>query len=320
MKKILFFIALAVITLTSMTGTLFASGVTSGNGKMSGIVTDKETGQPLEGVTIKLFFPSEKAFHQPFPKTDQEGKWKVLYIRKGRWDIDFVKPGYEVIKISYYVDPAPGRAIPPIELALPKMQGPSIGQEVVQEIENAKNLMAEGKIDQALKALEDILAKYKEETGIDIVYLYIGNCYAMQNQYAKAIEFFKKSLEKFPKNKEIILSIGNAYNNLQDYDQALQWFDQLKIEEISNVDTLYNIGAIAYNKGDLEKAATFFKKSIEVDQDFADGYYQLGMALTGMDGKQADAVAALQKFIELAPDSPNVETAKAVIDAYKDVK
>lgn len=297
-----------------------SAGVTSGKGKMSGIVTDTETGKPIEGVTVKLFYPSQNSFHRPFPKTGKDGVWKVHYVRKGRWDLDFSKQGYEVKKISFFVDTTPGKAKPSIELSLKKMEGPAVGQEVVKEIEAAKGLMVDKKYDAAIQALEGILEKYKEESGIDIVYLYIGNCYSMKNQYQKAIEYFKKSIEKFPKNKEIILSIGNAYNNMQNFDKAIEWFNKLKIEEIGNVDTLYNIGVIAYNKGDLVKAAKFFGKSVEVDQSFAIGYYQLGMALLGVEGKQKEAVVALKKYIELDPESANAATAKEVIKAYKDVK
>jgi len=215
------------------------------------------------------------------------------------------------------VDSTPGTANPSIDITLRKLEGPAVGQQVIQEIESAKGFLDEKKYDDAIKAFNGILEKYKEESGIDIVYLYIGNCFAMKGEYAQAVEFFKKSLEKFPKNKEIILSIGNAYNNMSDQENALAWFSKLSIDEIGNVDTLYNIGVIYYNSGDMVGAARYFQKSVDVDPSFADGFYQLGMTLAGIEERQQDSVAALEKFVQLAPDSPNVETAKAVIEAYK---
>jgi tetratricopeptide (TPR) repeat protein len=295
---------------------VFSAGLTSGKGKMSGTVTDVETGEPIPGVTVKLYFPGVKAFHKPFPKTDNEGKWKVHYVRKGRWDLDFSKSGYEVKQISFFVDPTPGTKNPPITIQLKKSEGPTVAQEVVTEIEKAKGLMVDGKYDKAVTAMLEILEKNKGESGIDIVYLYIGNCYALKGDYNKGIEYYKKSLEKFPKNKELIVSIGNAYNNINDHENAMKWFSKLKIDDIGNVDTLYNIGVISYNKGDFEGAAKCFKKTTEIDGNFADGYYQLGMTLTALN-KQKEAVTALKKFMELAPDSPNFETAKAIVDAFK---
>jgi tetratricopeptide (TPR) repeat protein len=298
---------------------LFAGALTSGKGKMSGTVMDKETGQPLEGVTVKLFFPEVNQFHKPFPKTDKEGKWKALYVRKGLWNLDFEKSGYEPKKISFFVDPSPGTKNPSLDVALKKMEGPAVADTVVKEIESAKTLIVEKHYDKALKKLHEIVETHKEDPGIDIVYLYVGNCYGAKNDYGKAIEYYKKSLDKFPRHKDLLLSIGNAYNNLKDYPKAMEYFKKLSIDDIGNTDTLYNIGAIAYNDGDFETSAKYFKKATEINPQFADAFYQLGMTLTGLN-KQQEAIAALEKFIELAPDSPNAATAKAVIDAFKETK
>jgi predicted Zn-dependent protease len=299
-----------------MSALLFSSALTKGKGKMSGVVTDQDTGNPIAGVTVKLFMAEIGDFHQPFPKTDAEGKWSVYYVRKGRWDLDFVKDGYEVKKISYVVDPTPGTKNPPIELQLKKLEGPAVGQEIMKEIAKANNLMVEKKYDEALKDLLAIHEKYQGEPGIEIVYVHIGNCYSLKGDYQKAIQYYLKSQEKFPNNKEIILSIGNAYNNLQDFAKALEWFNKLKVDEIGNVDTLYNIGVIAYNNNNFEQALTYFKKATEIDNQFADGFFQLGMTYIGME-KNQEGIVALKKFMELAPDSPNYETAKAVVDAFK---
>ncbi|UCH95675.1 MAG: tetratricopeptide repeat protein [Candidatus Aminicenantes bacterium] len=313
-KKVFSIVVILVITLCS--SSLLFPQLTRGKGKMSGQVTDQETGQPLAGVTVKLYCPGVQQYYEPSPKTDAEGKWKVFYVRKGRWDLDFVKEGYEVKKISFFVDPTPGTKNPPIELQLRKLTGPALTQDIMKEVKNAAALITEKKYDQALQELQAVLEKYKEEAGVNIVYLHMGNIYSYKGQYQKALEYYLKSLEKFPDNKEIILSIGNAYSNLNDFDKATEWFNKLNIDDIGNVDTLYNIGVIAYNKGDFERAVTFFKKATEIDSQFADGFYQLGMTYVALE-KNQEGVAALKKFMEIAPDSPNYETAKAVVEAFE---
>jgi tetratricopeptide (TPR) repeat protein len=299
-----------------MSGMVFAGGLTSGKGKMSGFVKDKETGQPIEGVTVKLFFTLVGQYHKPFPKTDKNGKWKIHYVRKGNWNLDFEKKGYEIKKISFFVDPTPGTKNPPIEVSLARMEGPVVSDTVRKEMNAAKAMMANNNIDGALKSFLKIQQENADDPGIDIVYLFIGNCYASKNDYNKAIEYYQKSLQKFPKNKNLLVSIGNAYNNLKDYDKAMEWFSKLSIDDISNRDTLYNIGVIAYNKGDFSAAAKYFKKATDISPDFAEAFYQLGMTYTALN-KQAEAIAALKKFMELDKESPNYETAKAIVEAFQ---
>lgn len=306
--------ALIVMIVYMMSGLVFA-GLTTGKGKMSGVVLDKETGQPIEGVTIKLFHIEVKQFHKPFPKTNKDGKWRIHYVRKGNWNLDFEKKGYEIKKITFFVDPTPGSKNPPIEISLGKVEGPVVSDTVMKEVNAAKTLLAENKIDDALKGFLKILKENPDDPGIDIVYLYVGNCFAAKNDYNKAIDYYQQSLQKFPKNKNLLVSIGNAYNNIKDYDKAMQWFSKLSIDDIGNKDTLYNIGAIAYNKGDFDAAVKYFKKATDISPDFAEAFYQLGMTYTGLN-KQAEAIAALKKVIELAPDSQNAATAKSIIDAF----
>jgi cytochrome c-type biogenesis protein CcmH/NrfG len=59
--------------------------------------------------------------------------------------------------------------------------------------------------------------------------------------------------------------------------------------------------------------------AVDHNGDFADGWYQLGMTFVAVN-KQKEAIDALNTFLKLAPDSPNAQTAKAIIDAFKKSK
>lgn len=315
-KKVFLMFVITGMLVTAWMPTLLFSQLTSGRGRMYGTVIEEGTGSPLEGVTVKLFFPKSNAYHTPEPKTDAEGKWNVTYVRGGLWNLDFVKDGYETKRISFVVDERAGLAKPSIDVQMKKLEGPAAAKSILDEINTAVALIAEKKIDQALKELQAIQEKFQGQPGIEIVYLHMGNCYSSKSDYQKAIEFYLKALEKFPNNSEIILCIGNAYGNLNDFDNAMEWFNKLKIDDIGNVDTLYNIGVIAYNKGDFDRALTFFKKATEIDSEFADGLFQLGMTYTALD-KPQEAVEVLKKFMQLDPQSPNFDAAKAVVEAFE---
>lgn len=287
----------------------------TGNGKIRGVVTDTVTGEPIEGVTIKLYSVRAAGSLKPSPTTDKSGKWRAFHIRGGMWNIDFEKVGYETKKISYNVQTTPGMRNDPIEITLKKVEGPTLDAKVVAEINKAKELMAQDKYQDALAMFDEIKVKYKDLSGIAIVNLYVGNTYSALEQYEKAISAYKEALAKYPKNMDLILSIGNAYTNMNQTDKAMEWLGKLPFEEIHNVDTLYNLGVNFYNSGKYQDAIKYFEKATKINNEFAPAYYQLGMTFTALN-KIPEAVAALKKFMELDPESPDYQTAKAIIDAF----
>ncbi|MFH2108267.1 MAG: tetratricopeptide repeat protein [Chrysiogenia bacterium] len=311
MKKVLVVVAAVIFLSVS----LFAQSGVSGKGKIKGIVFD-ESGKPLDGVTIKLFSLRAQAFFMPYPKTDNEGKWKAIFLRGGSWNIDFEKTGYETKKISYRVDERPGSKQPEIEVKLTKIEGIALTDSIVSELEKGNLLFSAKKFQEAMLVYEDIL---KKNPDVFIIYKNIGNCYFALEKYDRAVEFYLKLFEKQPKSVEIMNLIGNSYVNAKNMEKAMEWYGKIPFEDIKDADTLYNIGANLTNNNKNDQAVKYFQRAVEVDTDFAEGYYQLGMTFTALN-RIPEALEALKKFMELAPDSPNLGTAKAIVDAFSKVK
>ncbi len=78
---------------------------------------------------------------------------------------------------------------------------------------------------------------------------------------------------------------------------------------------IYNIGINFYNAMDYKRAVGYFKRAVEFKEEFGEAYYQLGMTYVALN-KVKDALTALNKFMELAPDSPNFGTAKEIVKAF----
>jgi tetratricopeptide (TPR) repeat protein len=83
----------------------------------------------------------------------------------------------------------------------------------------------------------------------------------------------------------------------------------------------YNLGALLVNAGQNEPAGEAFKAAIDKDPNYADAQYQYGVYLLSKatvtaDGKTTPApgtVDALQKYLELQPNGPHAEEAKALL-------
>ncbi|MEN8154188.1 MAG: tetratricopeptide repeat protein [Acidobacteriota bacterium] len=318
MKKSLMVLAILIIS-----GSLIFPQATSGKVKMRGEVIDEETGKPIEGVKVKLFSVRANSFHNVSPKTDIEGKWRSMYMRSGRWYLDFEKVGYgpRKIAVSYnfingkYFCFFKGEKLDVLKIKMQKIQGPALEESIVKEIEEGNALLADKKVQEALNKFMEVLKKFKENEGIEIVNLYIGNCYSLLEKYEDAIKYFSMAVKKYPKHTGLILSIGNSYSNLKQTDKAMEWFQKLSYEDLTNTDTLYNIGINYYNRMKYNDAKKYFSRAVEFKEDFADAYYQLGMTYVALN-KVPEALKALKKFVELDPDSPNFTTANEIIKAF----
>jgi tetratricopeptide (TPR) repeat protein len=281
-----------------------------GQAKMLGVVLDEESGQPVEGVTVKPYFRDTDTYFTPFPKTDKQGKWKVLFIRTGMWSIELDKVGYIPQKVSHRVIYEEGMKVPEFEVRLKPIKGLVVKSDVVSELEKGDRLYSEKKFEEALAAFQSALQKSPD---LYIIKMNIGNCYFGLQNYEKALENYLQVYEKQPDRGDVLVAIANTYVNSGKQDQAIEWYKKVPLSGIQDINTAYNTGVVFLDSGDQADALKYFQKAVEIDPQFADGYYQLGLCHVAL-GSTAEAVEALKKSVELAPDSANAATAKAIIE------
>ena len=83
----------------------------------------------------------------------------------------------------------------------------------------------------------------------------------------------------------------------------------------------YNLGALEVNAGQNDAASEAFKKAIGITPPYAEAFYQYGLTLMAKatfdkDGKTIPVpgtAEAFQKYLELTPDGPHAEDAKAML-------
>jgi len=279
-----------------------------GKGRVGGIVTD-EAGNPLEGVTVKLF--SLKAQDGLSVKTDKNGKWLGTWIRSGGWNIDFEKIGYAPKRIS--VEISETKKNPEITIKMTKVEGLVITDEVRDLLGKGNELFEKKDYDGALAVYQDLITKYPEAYPI---YRNIGNCYFAQEKYDLAEETYMKLLEKDPKSVEAIIAIGNCYANRGDSATALEWYRKVEFEKIEDPIVLYNLGTYYYNNAKFEDALRFYQKAVEKQKDSVDALYQLGLTYLNLQ-KNAEAIAAFEDYLKIDADSERAAQVKGFLEYLK---
>lgn len=290
-----------------------------GQGRMAGKVTD-ESGAPLDGVVVKCYLPSASGGTEA--KTNKKGEWSLGGVAGGTWQLDFSKAGYETRQISVAVQEL--TRIPTIEIVL-KKAAPDANQVIAAELQKASALVKEKKFAEAQAVYSDLLLKYPQAYQLE---LQIARAYDLEGAYDKEIEHLKKYLERDPGNVGIKLLTGGmmiARGNADEGKALLATVDDAQITEPA---VLLNVGIDLLNKKKPNDAMDFFNRTITRFPEYPDAYYYRGVTELSLsaqlsEDKPASAKmleagkADLTKFLAMAPNAPEAEAAKKMLDQLK---
>jgi tetratricopeptide (TPR) repeat protein len=192
-----------------------------------------------------------------------------------------------------------------------------------------------GKAAMDAKNYDEAITQFTKASTIDatqaVIFSQLAQAYegAAQAKPAEAAGLRDKSYEAWKKAIEINPNDAAYYNNYalalgrgKKNDEA-----QAAIEKAAQIDPpnagkyYFNLGAMLTNSGQTDPACNAFKKAIDVQPDYADAQYQYGICLTSKATVAADGkvtpppgtVEAFQKYLELKPDGPNADSAKAML-------
>ena len=128
-------------------------------------------------------------------------------------------------------------------------------------------------------------------------YIRLGNAYARQKQYDKAVDSYEKALALNPRSGMTVYpALGAAYFNRKQYEQALGYFR--KSLEFSPDDSLrhYDIGNVYLQLDKYDLAIEAYLEAIANSTVFEEAYYNLAICYirTGQRAKAREIYAWLQ--------------------------
>jgi len=123
--------------------------------------------------------------------------------------------------------------------------------------------------------------------------------------------------EKNPADAKTRVDLGNLYFDAERYPDAINWYQQaLKIRP-SDADVSTDLAVCYYYSNDPDRALQQFDVSLKADPKHAKTLLNQGIVKAF--GKQdlQGAVAAWEKVIQIAPASPEAETARKALQGLK---
>lgn len=133
-------------------------------------------------------------------------------------------------------------------------------------------------------------------------------------QRAAALE---KQANSEPANAAVRVDLGNLYFDAERFDMAASWYQAALKLDPKNVNASTDLGVVYYSLNQIDKALEQFDYSLKLDP--AHTKTLLNQGIVRAFGKQdlAAATQSWERLIEIAPNTPEAERAKAAIEAVK---
>jgi type IV pilus assembly protein PilF len=136
---------------------------------------------------------------------------------------------------------------------------------------------------------------------------YLGVIYLEMGRWDDAIASFKRALLNVLNDTPSVslYNLGRAYYEKRDYDVALKYYQDATEKNPAPVLMSWierDIGLCWLAKGDAQESVRHFRESLTLNPSFVEPHYLLGLAYQKL-RRQAEAVAAFQNAVRLAPES-----------------
>jgi tetratricopeptide (TPR) repeat protein len=319
-----FFLAFALIGVASM---LMASEDWRGNNRLAGYVVDKTTGKPVANAKVMLRI-QRGGKGGPDVVADANGKWAVLGLNIGMWNIDVEAPGYVVRQIGN-LQISEGARVPPMKIEMEpavvaaaaapetptevvKIGGQVVSKEIADAVDAGNNALGAKNYKEAIAAYEKVTAAMPEFMPIRFA---LARAYYGAGDLKKAVTTMGDVYNADPANARNALLYANMLLEDGQLEKGKAIVDKLPADAV-DATALTNIGIVLMNKKQPDAARAYFTKVIEANPKDAEGYYYRGLASIQA-GKTREARPDLEKVIELAPESDQAKEAKEYLKSIK---
>jgi Tfp pilus assembly protein PilF len=297
-----------------------------GRGRLEGMLTD-QNGKPVAGATIAA--KMHGATSGLDAKSGKDGRWSILGMATGTWDIDITAPGFIIKKVSVSVnennrmprldlklDPAPVEQPKPVEEPPKeelKIGGKTVSEETVKAVENGNALLKEQKFNEAIAEYEKAYAVLPDNVALERA---LARAYYGAGNKAKTIELLKKVVAAEQTDTATQVLLANVLLETGNLEEGKAVLEKLPAGALPDATAVINVGILFMNKKQPAEAAKWFTKAIDMEPKTGDGYYYRGLSEVQMK-KNKEAKEDLKKFLELAPNAPEAKEAKELIAALK---
>jgi tetratricopeptide (TPR) repeat protein len=191
----------------------------------------------------------------------------------------------------------------------------NVPKEALKKYNNAAESVKKNDLKAALALLDEATTAYPD---FALAYNEKGVLLLRQNELDKALEAFAKAIQVKPDYLDAKLNFGFTLLNQKDYSKAeVVLRDVLKEKSDSPAANMY-LGIVLIGLKKIDEAEASFKKTISIKggENMAQAHRYLG-GIYIQKKNNTEAVAELEKYLQLAPKAPDAEKIKTTIADLK---
>ncbi len=131
----------------------------------------------------------------------------------------------------------------------------------------------------------------------------LAEVYAVQKNFAKAIDLIGSAQKNSPSSQKILLALANTYVMAGDYPSAVERYTRLISQDPNSADYELRLGETYRRAGKNDEAIQHFRRVKQLQPSNAEAAVWLALLLQQM-GKQAEAKTEYERILKLQPDNP----------------
>ncbi|HZR15870.1 MAG TPA: tetratricopeptide repeat protein [Verrucomicrobiae bacterium] len=150
--------------------------------------------------------------------------------------------------------------------------------------------------------------------------LKLAEAYNSAGNSEKAAQLYLELLKKLPDlpmlHERIHAKLAGIYLRTSDHKKALEQLEAIVRDDPTNAEAYYYLGYISYTEKRFPEAADYFSKTILLNPEFPDPYYELALSQLNLN-KPDDALATLAKARKKFPQNYTLELCTALAEGRK---
>ena len=172
------------------------------------------------------------------------------------------------------------------------------------------------RFDEAAATMQERLPLVTEPAPRSALLLNLALALREQKKDAEALAPLEEAYKLTPSDPAVIVQLADAYSVAGRAEDADKLVASAPLSPADAGVLNFNVAAALMRSKQWAAAEQHFRKALELKPDLADAHKYLAEALLNQD-KREDALAELQAYVAAAPNAPDAESEKQVIDALQ---